>query len=197
MTQRFFIIKCEPQSIESLPLVGRTPTRCDGALSIGGNDETSLPRQGSQETVARPRQEFARWHDSRANQRQRLRLGIPSQHRRYARPIQPISQSSLAEVGIERSPRFGLTSGSGDGALSIEENKMTALDRLAAIHRVQRDAALSADIETDMGELQDADPKGIFNAICDRVDHPERYAGEAKRIAAEIRSLRGSDGRII
>ena len=94
-------------------------------------------------------------------------------------------------------PRFGLTSGSGDGALSIEENKMTALDRLAAIHRVQRDAALSADIETDMGELQDANPKGIFNAICDRVDHPERYAGEAKRIAAEIRSLRGSDGRII
>ena len=36
MTERFFIIKCEPQSIESLPLVGRTPTRCDGALSIGG-----------------------------------------------------------------------------------------------------------------------------------------------------------------
>ena len=36
MTQRFFIIKHEPQSIESLPLVGRTSTRCDGALTIGG-----------------------------------------------------------------------------------------------------------------------------------------------------------------
>ena len=38
MTQRFFIIKHEPRSIESLPLVGRTSTRCDGALSIGGNE---------------------------------------------------------------------------------------------------------------------------------------------------------------
>jgi hypothetical protein len=37
MTQRFFIIKHEPQSIESLPLVGRTSTRCDGALPyVGG-----------------------------------------------------------------------------------------------------------------------------------------------------------------
>ena len=34
MTQRFFIIKCEPQSIESLPLVGRTSTRRDGALQF-------------------------------------------------------------------------------------------------------------------------------------------------------------------
>jgi len=34
MTQRFFIIKHEPQSIESLPLVGRTSTRCDGALKF-------------------------------------------------------------------------------------------------------------------------------------------------------------------
>ena len=44
MTQRFFIIKHEPQSIESLPLVGRTSTRCDGALQLGekgtmGKDE--------------------------------------------------------------------------------------------------------------------------------------------------------------
>ena len=37
MTQRFFIIKHEPQSIESLPLVGRTSTRCDGALTIEEN----------------------------------------------------------------------------------------------------------------------------------------------------------------
>ena len=36
MTQRFFIIKREPRSIESLPLVGRTSTRCDGALPLPG-----------------------------------------------------------------------------------------------------------------------------------------------------------------
>ena len=38
MTQRFFIIKCEPQSIESLPLVGRTSTQCDGAHSYSGGE---------------------------------------------------------------------------------------------------------------------------------------------------------------
>jgi len=42
MTQRFFIIKHEPRSIESLPLVGRTSTRCEGALTIGG-DRTMKP----------------------------------------------------------------------------------------------------------------------------------------------------------
>ena len=45
MTQRFFIIKHEPRSIESLPLVGRTSTRCDGALLIGGNEMTITQAQ--------------------------------------------------------------------------------------------------------------------------------------------------------
>jgi len=35
MTTRFSFAEREPRSIESLPLVGRTSTRRDGALSIG------------------------------------------------------------------------------------------------------------------------------------------------------------------
>jgi len=76
MTTRFSFAEREPQSIESLPLVGRTSTRRDGAHSIGGQ-KMKLELRLLRECDIGDRVRFHEWsplHEIRSVKGQRAHL---------------------------------------------------------------------------------------------------------------------------
>jgi len=125
MTTRFSFAEREPQSIESLPLVGRTSTRCDGALSIGGNDaQTSTKREvlRAQASVVCHERLLLLSQVQLHLQRQRRAsrcLGLGSNNGR----------APCTDDGANQSlpDRLGLTSESGEGALQLAHERKDAI----------------------------------------------------------------------